>query len=89
MFVADGFTVERRPGRYAVLRNGEPYATVTEVSPGTVKVTGTFNVKGFQVLVTDDVTRIGSVSLSGNVIAGCGTAISLDRNSFGIGLAPA
>lgn len=87
VFAAEGFTVEKRPGRYAVLRNGEPYATVSELSPGTVKVTGTFNVKGFQVLVTDDAIRADTNTISGNVIDSKGLAIALSRNQLGIGLA--
>ena len=83
------FEVESRPSLYRGVHktSRQPYATVQEISPDTLKVTGVFCVNGFLVSVGDRETTVGGMTLSGNRISGFGTAIELRRNQLGIAFA--
>jgi hypothetical protein len=85
---AEPFDAENRPGLYSVVHrvSRAPYATVQEVSRGVVKVTGTFNVNGLQVAITDETMTMGGMTLVGNSISGFDTAIELRKGAFAIGV---
>jgi hypothetical protein len=86
--VAPGYDIESSAGRYSVVvaDTRTPYATIQEVSPGRVKVTGKFYVNGFHVDISDQATRIGGITLSGNKIVGFGKAGELRKGQLGIGV---
>ncbi len=87
VYCAPGLVPRSLPGKYEVLREetGEVLAAVEEVSPGTVRLTGTFCVRGWKVEASTSGVRIGGLFLSGNKIVGCGNAIVLGRAKAGIG----
>ncbi len=86
--VSPSLEVKSQPGLYQVLnpQSGEVLASVEEITAGTVKVTGTFWIKGFCISVGEDETKIGGITFSRNTIQGFKTAIQVGRGTFGIGV---
>lgn len=87
VYIAEGFDVASKPGRYQVIRKTEStmYAAVEEVSPRTIKVTGTFCVAGIAVVASDSGTTIGTNTVSRCQIVGFGTAVEVTVKGIGHG----
>ena len=88
VYVASGIEPRSQPGRYDVVNteSGAILARVEELSPGTVRVTGTFFVKGWKVEATLDGVTLGGVAVSGSSLEGCGGGIELRKDSVAIGV---
>jgi hypothetical protein len=89
VYCAPGVQPRSRPGRYEVVRinGGDSLAVVEGLSPTSVRVTGTFFVRGWKVESTTNGVRLGGMLLTRNRIQGCGKAIELRRGSMAIGIA--
>jgi hypothetical protein len=87
VFTAEHFEPRSSPGIYQVVnkQSGQVWAKVQEISPSVIKVTGTFCVRGFQIIIQDDLLQIGGGRLGGNKLVGFGKAIVLKRGGLGIG----
>ena len=84
--VADGFSYDATVNRSRVVGpNGEVVASVERIDGNTVKINGTFHVKGHTAVVTDTSLQSGGVIMSSNVISGFRKAISIEPGSFAIG----
>lgn len=86
--VSEGFEVQSQPRLYRVIRKdtGDVYASVEEVSPRTLKLTGKFHANGLSVLIDDSKIVKGNTTISHNTIKGFDTAVELRRDSLAIGL---
>ena len=87
-YAAPGYENRNRRGVSEVVEaaSGRVVARVEEKGLDTIVVTGTFNVKGYCVEISERELRAGGVTMTGNVIQGFGKAIELKRGSFGIGV---
>jgi hypothetical protein len=88
-YVAPGYEYRNCKGVAEVVERatGRVVARVEERARDTVAVTGTFNVNGYRVDITENGLRAGGVEISRNDIRGFRRAISLRRGSFTIGMA--
>lgn len=86
VYCAPHFEPRSQPGKYEVVRSdtGEAVATVEELSPGTLRLTGTFCVKGWKVFASLSGIQVAGITLSGNKIIGSRRAIVLGRDQSGI-----
>ena len=84
--VAAGYTYQSTGNRAEIHDgNGTVVASVERLDANTLKLNGTFHVKGHTVVITDQALQSAGVTMSGNVISGFGKAISLEPGSFAIG----
>lgn len=87
VFCAPELVLCSKPGEYGVFRKdtGETLALVEELSPGRLRLTGLFYIKGWRVHATTSGVTIGGLTLSRNTITGSRRAIVLNKNSTAIG----
>jgi len=84
--VADGFTYESIANRSRVVGSeGEIVASVERIDENTIKINGTFHVKGHTITVTDTSLQSSGMTMSGNFISGFGKGISVEPDNFEIG----
>lgn len=87
MYAADGYEVHHLPRESYIQDSvGNILARVQEIGNDEIKITGEFWVDGHQVLISDDALVSGGITMSGNTVRGFGKAISIEPNSFSIGI---
>ena len=85
---AEGYKIKNLAKEsYVESPTGEIVARVEEVAMDTIKITGTFCIEGYTVVINDDSLVSMGITMRGNVISGFNKAIALDPNSFTIGVA--
>ena len=87
VYKANGCEVHNLPKEsYIQDANGKVLARVQEIGIYEIRITGEFWVDGHHVLISDDALVSDGFILSGNTISGFGKAISIEPNSFSIGM---
>jgi hypothetical protein len=87
VYCAPELELRSKPGQYGVFRKdcGEALALVEELSPGTLRLTGSFYIRGWRVNATTSGLTIGGVTFSRNTITGGRKAIVLSKSSIAFG----
>jgi hypothetical protein len=65
---------------------GSALARAEEIGTLTIRLTGTFIIRGFRVVATEASLKINGLTMSGNKIVGFGKAIDLRPGQIGIGV---
>lgn len=87
VYAAPGWKVVHLPRESRVEdTQGNVIAQVLETGEDEIAVTGEFWVEGHRVQITEDALVSGGITMAGNLIDGFGRAISLEPNSFSIGV---
>ena len=87
VYAADGYEVHQLPRESFIQdSSGNVLARVEEIGQSEIKITGEFWIDGYHVSISDTDLVSGGVTMSGNLIQGFGKAISIEPNSFSIGI---